>query len=471
MKICPLCNKKFAGSTYCPYDGQELIGFVPNEDIVGRLVDNKYQLEERIARGGTGTVYRAVHLQLNVPVAVKVLHSDRISDTTAVERFRREAFAAMQVRHPNAIAVLDFGVTTDNVVYVVMELLSGLTLRQVLKKQCFVSMLEVNNIMQQICAAVAVAHKRKIVHRDLKPENVFLHYDNNEEVVRVLDFGLAKLRGLLGEGESMELTRDGLVIGTPLYMSPEQSRGRSVDKRSDIYSLGVMLYEMLTGQLPFHAPSLSALAVKHASEQPRPIYELRPELPAVVNAVVMHALEKSPKNRPATVMEWAAELQAAIKAVTEREFRHVFLTASDQDLEAAVLLTGEPGQLAASPNNNVNASTLPTPSTQSLVSNLDTIVGSLTEANSQSIDTARDSVRDSTNDTSLSPLTADSPEEREQIYQRLLSQAQETSMLLQIMIGDLSVKTPLDRVFFNELEIALEVLRKAMAETRKTFHN
>jgi serine/threonine-protein kinase len=345
MKRCSVCNRKFEESnTFCPYDGRELVAIL-SQDIIGRLIDNKYLIESKIARGGTGTVYRAMHVQLNVPVAVKVLHNERISDALAVERFRREAYAAMQVRHPNAIAVFDFGVTTDNLVYVVMELLRGMSLRQKLKQMCYVSLLDVDSVIQQISAAVAIAHKRKIVHRDLKPENVFLHKDGDEEIVKVVDFGLAKLREFVDEQDSPALTRDGLVIGTPLYMSPEQSRGRSVDKRSDIYSLGVMLYEMLTGTLPFRGSSLSEIAIKHATEKPKPVYEIRPVLPAVINAVVMHALEKVPKNRPSNVTEWAMSLHAAVKAVTEGQFRDLFLNASDEDLEAAILLTGEMDKL------------------------------------------------------------------------------------------------------------------------------
>lgn len=357
MKRCSACNRKFEdANAFCPYDGQELITLLAQQDIIGRLIDNKYLIEAKIARGGTGTVYRATHVQLNVPVAVKVLHSDRNNDALAVERFRREAYAAMQVRHPNAIAVFDFGVTTDNLVYVVMELLNGMSLRQKLKQMCYVSLIDVNNVIQQICAAVAIAHKHKIVHRDLKPENVFLHTDGDEEIVKVVDFGLAKLRGFVEDADSPALTRDGLVIGTPLYMSPEQSRGRPVDKRSDIYSLGVMLYEMLTGTLPFRGKSLSEIAIKHATEKAQPIYEVRPSLPAVVNAVVMHALEKVPKNRPNNVIEWAISLQAAVKAVTEGQFRDLFLNASDEDLEAAILLTGEMGQL---PEKKPNTGDLP----------------------------------------------------------------------------------------------------------------
>jgi serine/threonine-protein kinase len=465
MKLCRQCQRKYENkSAFCPYDGRELVQVDSDEDMIGRLIDNKYQIEARVARGGTGVVYRALHLQLNVSVAVKILNSDRISDATAVERFRREAYAAMQVRHPNAIAVLDFGVTSDHLVYVVMELLNGMTLRQKLKQQCYQSLIEVDNIMQQICAAVAVAHKRKIVHRDLKPENIFLHNFDGEEVVRVLDFGLAKLRDLMSD--SPVLTRDGLVIGTPLYMSPEQSRGRPVDKSSDIYSLGVLLYELLTGQLPFRGPSLSALAVKHATEKPLPVYQVRPGLPALINAVVMHALEKSPKKRPGSIVEWAAELQAAIRAVTERDFRRVFLTASDHDLEAAILLAVEPGQLSAAAPLAVeiaqNASRNNEPVTNPLVN----ITGSNTSITNdpvnQSLDNSSDNSSELISNIDTAALSGTSPDAA-----RLLGLAQETSAMLQDVIDDLMEPKSLDQISFSHVDAAMQSLRAAIAMTQK----
>jgi serine/threonine protein kinase len=462
MRSCPACNRKFDdANTFCPYDGQELV-MVAAHDMSGRLIDNKYLIESKIARGGTGTVYRAMHVQLNVPMAVKILHNDRISDALAVERFRREAFAAMQVRHPNAIAVFDFGVTTDNLVYVVMELLRGMSLRQKLKQMCYVSLIDVNNIMQQICAAVAVAHKRKIVHRDLKPENVFLHRDGEEEVVKVLDFGLAKLRGLVEDGDSPALTRDGLVIGTPLYMSPEQSRGRSVDRRSDIYSLGVMLYEMLTGNLPFRGNSLAEIAIKHATEKPRPIYDIRPTLPAVVNAAVMHALEKIPKNRPDTITEWAASLQAAVKAVTEGQFRDLFLNASDEDLEAAILLTGEMGQLPQSAETsdldpfklNETGEVAKKPK---LPINLTSASTSAAQQILPSPNLTQESEMLTLNEQSIS---------QENLPAYIFAAAQESIIVLQSIMGNLAAQQPLTESIFRDLERATKSLNRVYKQTK-----
>lgn len=470
MKFCSFCNRKYdINSAFCPYDGKELSMVAPDEDLVGRIIDNKYQLQEHIARGGTGAIFRALHLQLNVPIAVKVMHADRVNDVTSVERFRREAYAAMQVRHPNAIAVFDFGVTEDKLVYVVMELLSGMSLRQRLKQQCYYSIIEVNNIMQQICAAVAIAHKHNIVHRDLKPENIFLQNDNGTDVIRVLDFGLAKLRNLGENEDQSSITRNGLVVGTPLYMSPEQSRGRHVDRRSDIYSLGVILYELLTGHLPFRAQSFSALAIKHATEPPKPIYDIRPGLPGVINAVVMHALEKSPQKRPNSLFTWAAELQAAVRAVTEREFSNLFLTASDEDLEAALLLAGEPEQDDILKELFSNAVKNFTGELSQISAPAAEMSGPITQRltrTTNALSSPAALVSEAANSLKEARNLAKVAKEKNfaSMRENLLALAQETSTLLQIFIGDLTAHKPLDKAFFVELSGTVKNLKEAMSE-------
>ncbi|MEW6736174.1 MAG: serine/threonine-protein kinase, partial [Acidobacteriota bacterium] len=315
MKKCPGCLREYKeDKAYCPYDGK-LLTLLRYDDIyIDTVLDLKYRIEYKIAEGGMGNVYRATHMQLNSPVAIKILHPSLMSDGTAIERFRREAQAAMQIRHTNAIAVLDFGLTQNNTVYLVMEFLEGCTLRQRLREVGFISVAETNKIFQQICAAVQVAHKRKIIHRDLKPDNIFLQQEAGEEIVKVLDFGIAKLKDQ-NEGP---LTRHGMVVGTPHYMSPEQCYGREVDVRSDIYSLGVILYEMLTGRVPFDASTSVALAIKQTSEKPPPMQEVCTHVSAEINTVVMHALEKNAEDRPQTVQALVKELETAIVAAETR---------------------------------------------------------------------------------------------------------------------------------------------------------
>ncbi|MCS6884728.1 MAG: serine/threonine-protein kinase [Acidobacteriota bacterium] len=313
MKRCTVCLREYTDEkTYCPYDGTLLTSLTQRDRYLKQTIDNKYYIDYKIGEGGMGNVYRATHLQLETLVAIKIMHSELISDRTAIERFRREAKMAMQIRHPNAVAVMDFGNTPDGTVYLVMEYLEGCTLRERLKQCGHLTLAEANKILQQVCEAVNVAHKRKIIHRDLKPDNIFLEQLGEEENVKVLDFGIAKLKD-----QASSLTRQGLVIGTPHYMSPEQFYGREVDVRSDIYSIGVIVYEMLAGRPPFDAPTTLALATKQVSEPPPPIYTFQPSVPAVINTVVMHALEKDPNKRPQNVLDFAKEFEGALMAVSD----------------------------------------------------------------------------------------------------------------------------------------------------------
>lgn len=343
MKTCPSCSRSYESEkSFCVYDGQTLIESLEVDPFVEMVIDNKYSIDYKIAEGGTGSVYRATHLQLQSVIAIKIMRQALTNDPVAIERFRREAYAAMKVRHPNAVAVLDFGITQDRLVYVVMELLVGQSLADRLKVRQYLDIQEANHLIQQICAGVAVAHARGIVHRDIKPENIFLHQEDNQEIAKVLDFGIAKMQDFSFTDErASELTGGGAVIGTPFYIAPEQCSGQPVDARADIYSLGVMLYQMLTGQLPFDGPSSIIVLLKQLNEKPVPINKIRPEIPSLINAVVMHALEKDARSRPQTILGFAQELAAATRAVSEQEFQDVFQNATENELEAAILLTSD----------------------------------------------------------------------------------------------------------------------------------
>ncbi|KAF0226145.1 MAG: serine/threonine protein kinase bacterial, partial [bacterium] len=331
MKSCPVCERTYENIMFfCVYDGQPLTDPpIEGDSLLEKIIDNKYSIDYKIAEGGTGTVYRATHLQLQSPIAIKIMHRALANDGVAIERFRREAYAAMRVRHPNAVAVLDFGITSDRLIYVVMELLVGQSLYEKLRTRHHFSVEEANHLMQQICAAVAVAHNRGIVHRDLKPENIYLHQEDDQEIAKVLDFGIAKVYDLSFTDESVgEITGGDAVVGTPFYISPEQCSGQPVDARSDVYSLGIMLYQLLTGEIPFDGPSPIIVLLKQLNEQAIAIHQIRPEIPKIINAVVMHALEKDPRSRPASATNFAQELDAATRAISEQEFKDIFLQAT-----------------------------------------------------------------------------------------------------------------------------------------------
>jgi len=282
----------------------------PVDPLLGHTLDGKYHLEERLGIGGMGTVYRARHLLIDRPVAVKVLNQRFVEDEAARTRFRREARAAGRLQHTNAVTVTDFGESADGYVYLVMELLEGRTLRDVLAKEAPLDLARSVSLMLQISAAVAAAHEAGIIHRDLKPANIFIvQRAEVPAVVKVLDFGIAKLAvELLEEDEPMTLTQVGAMIGTPRYMSPEQCDGVDLTPAADVYSLGCILYEMFTGTVPFSGSTPLAIAMKHTSETPRNLREFNSNIPPALEQVVLHALEKRPENRPANAAEFRQEL-------------------------------------------------------------------------------------------------------------------------------------------------------------------
>jgi serine/threonine-protein kinase len=285
---------------------------IPIDPLIGRVFDGKYRLEERLGGGGMGTVYRAKHLLIERPVAVKVLSQRFVGDETAQQRFRREARASGRMAHPNAVMVNDFGATDDGWLYIVMELLEGQTLRDLLAREAPLDPARAVSLMLQACAAVGAAHEAGLIHRDLKPANIFIEQRPNlPAVVKVLDFGVAKFAVEEHDDDYNTLTQVGAIIGTPRYMSPEQCSGAvPLTPASDVYSLGIILYEMLTGAVPFSADTPLAVALKHVSEPPRPPREIIPSTPVELERITLHALAKNPAARPLGGNELRRDLQA-----------------------------------------------------------------------------------------------------------------------------------------------------------------
>ena len=283
-------------------------GPATNKDpLIGCSIDGRYRLDSLIGRGGMGAVYCATRLLIGDEVAVKILHTEQVDDAHAAERFRREARAAARLKHPNAVSIYDFGVSSDGLQFLVMELVEGKSLREVTKTQGPLDPALVAEIASQICAALDEAHRQHIVHRDVKPDNIIINFTPAGLRVKVLDFGIAKLR----DDTASHLTQTGSVMGTPHYMSPEQCLGEELDSRADIYSVGIVVYELLCGRVPFNSPISTAVVVQHVNQPPPSLLGINPTIPAEVEAVVFHALEKSRHARPATAGALAQELLSA----------------------------------------------------------------------------------------------------------------------------------------------------------------
>ncbi|HJP95107.1 MAG TPA: serine/threonine-protein kinase [Pyrinomonadaceae bacterium] len=280
------------------------------DPFVGRTLDEKYCVEERLGAGGMGAVYRARHLLMDRPVAIKVLHQRLVADEAARVRFQMEARAAVMLQHSNAVSVTDFGQTSEGCVYIVMELLEGRTLREILSREAPLETARAISMMLQAADAVAAAHEAGIIHRDLKPSNILVTQSANQPaVVKVLDFGIAKLAAdKLDNDDETTLAQRSSVIGTPRYMAPEQSNGADLTPAADVYSLGVILYEMLTGMAPFTGSTREEIAQKHANDQPHSPREIVAAIPEDIERVVLRALEKQPSDRPANAREFRSEL-------------------------------------------------------------------------------------------------------------------------------------------------------------------
>jgi serine/threonine protein kinase len=275
---------------------------------IGSEIDGRYRVVELIGEGGMGKVYLAEHIEIGKRVALKVLHPSYSRMPDLVERFRREARAASKIGHPNIVDVTDSGATADGSVYFVMEYLEGVELGSVIEREGALDVARALRISGQICRALSAAHREGIIHRDLKPENIFLIVRGGEaDVVKVLDFGIAKTTEAEAARER-RLTSPGMAMGTPEYMAPEQAAGRPADARTDVYSLGAIMYEMMTGLPPYTGDNFMEILTKKATMDPPPPISIRPELPQPVSDLVLAAMSRNPDARPQSMESLEYEL-------------------------------------------------------------------------------------------------------------------------------------------------------------------
>jgi eukaryotic-like serine/threonine-protein kinase len=310
MKKCPQCGVEYPDTnTLCPADGVALE--TTDDSLIGTTLAGKYRIDARLNEGGMGTVYRGTHVLMEKTVAIKVLRPSLAADEKIVARFSREARAASRISHPNALSVTDFGEDENGIVFLVMEFLSGRTLKQVIREDGPLPLTRVVEIVRQVGDALNAAHTQGVVHRDLKSDNIMLVDTMAGDHAKVLDFGIAKINEPEGKRDT-ELTAPNLVIGTPQYMSPEQcSQDSPIDSRSDIYSLGVIMYEMLVGHVPFTADSPTMVMMKHLQEPVPSVLEERSDLPASIGRVIARAMAKLPANRYQTIAELIEDLTIA----------------------------------------------------------------------------------------------------------------------------------------------------------------
>lgn len=358
-RICPQCSRSFGSDiSFCPDDGHRLIGET-SAGLSGMVVEGRFTVEQLLARGGMGSVYIAEQHSMSRQIALKVLRPEFSENLDAVKRFLAEARLASRLTNPHTISLYDFGRTEDGLLYIAMELLRGATLRAILESDGPFSEPRALSVAAQMCESLAEAHAIGLVHRDVKPDNVFLlNPGSPREFVKVLDFGIAKS---LDSSAEMALTKTGMICGTPEYMSPENVTGKGVSPASDVYSVGVMLYQMLCGKAPFQGETPMDVMVKHVQGQVEPLRGQMGDRPLSEGTaqLVARCLAKRPADRP----------QDASELLTE-------LLALEQDLPRAPRITGATAQVeppapvpvpaaapvpAASPNAAETSIVLPQP--------------------------------------------------------------------------------------------------------------
>lgn len=312
QKVCPTCGTEYPLSErFCPRDGTALRSANAQADLLGSVVADRYHILKKLGEGGMGTVYLAEHVKMGRKSALKVMNPGMNTDPDAIARFNREASNASRLSHPNICGIYDFGETPDGLIYLAMEFIEGKALTDLIEKDGALPPARAASIVHQTADALQVAHDAGIVHRDLKPDNIMVAKNrDNTDLVKVVDFGIAKA----SSSDAQKVTKTGLVVGTPEYMSPEQLAGDKLDGRSDIYSLGLVAFNCLTGKLPFPSESAQEAMIMRLTDRPRMLSEMRPDLqwPDALQAVIDKALARDANERYQSAAQFGRDFAAVI---------------------------------------------------------------------------------------------------------------------------------------------------------------
>lgn len=312
QKICPTCGTEYPLSErFCPRDGAVLRGPPLQDELMGSIVAERYHVLRKLGEGGMGTVYLAEHVKMGRKAALKVMNPGMTSDADAIARFNREAANASRLNHPNVCAIYDFGETPDGLIYLAMEYIEGEPLTALVERSGQLAPARAAAIVGQVAEALSAAHDSGIVHRDLKPDNIMIaKARDGGDLVKVVDFGIAKASA----GDSQKVTRTGLVVGTPEYMSPEQLGGEALDGRSDVYSLGLVAFNCLTGTLPFPGTSAQASMIMRLTSVPKSLGEMRPDIawPAELQGVMAKVLARDAADRYQQATDFGHDMAKAV---------------------------------------------------------------------------------------------------------------------------------------------------------------
>ena len=315
LKICPQCGTEYElDQRFCPKDGSTLKTQGAAADLVGSIINKSYHVLRKLGEGGMGTVYLAEHVKMGRKSAVKVMNPGSVNDADAISRFNREAANASKISHPNVAAIYDFGETEDGLIFLAMEFIEGPSLTNVVKELGALPPARAADITRQASDALNVAHDMGIVHRDLKPDNIMLAKNRDgTDLVKVVDFGIAKVE----TNEAQKVTKTGLVVGTPEYMSPEQLAGEKLDGRSDTYSLALVAFNMLTGKLPFPGETVQESMIMRLTDRPKQLKDMKGDVnwSPQVQAVLDKALERDLKVRYQSASEFGRDLFKAVSGM------------------------------------------------------------------------------------------------------------------------------------------------------------